>query len=81
MKQNVLSDGQISEIIASAWADDVSFDEIKQKTGLSEQDVIRLMRTELNSSSFKLWRARVSGRKTKHRKLLKQIVRPHAIED
>lgn len=81
MKQQTLSDGQISEIIALAWADDVSFDEIKEKTGLSEQDVIRLMRSELKSSSFKLWRARVSGRKTKHRKLLKQIVRPQSIED
>lgn len=60
-----------SEIIALAWADDVSFDEIKQKHGLTEKDVIRLMRRHLKPSSFKMWRERVSGRKTKHRKLFK----------
>lgn len=60
-----------SEIVALARADDVSFDKIKQKHGLSEKQVINLMRTHLKPRSFKLWRASVSGRKTKHRKLLK----------
>lgn len=65
------SDADISEIIALAWADDVSFEEIKQRYGFSEKAVIRLMRGHLKRSSFKLWRERVSGRITKHRKLLK----------
>lgn len=65
------SDADISEIIALAWADDVSFEEIKQRYGISEKEVIRLMRGHLKRSSFKLWRERVSGRITKHRKLLK----------
>lgn len=65
-----------SEIIALAWADDVSFDEIKQKHGLTEKDVIRLMRSHLKPSSFKLWRERVSGRKTKHRKMFKLKQQP-----
>ena len=65
------SDADISEIIALAWADDISFDEIKQKHGLTEKDVILLMRSHLKRSSFKLWRERVSGRKTKHQKLLR----------
>lgn len=69
------SDGFTSEIIALAWADDVSFDEIKTKHGLSEKDVIRLMRLNLKRSSFKLWRERVSGRKTKHKKLLRTTQR------
>jgi uncharacterized protein (TIGR03643 family) len=56
----------ISEIIALAWADDVSFDKIKRDTGLSEHDVIRVMRGNLKPRSFKVWRARVSGRKSKH---------------
>jgi uncharacterized protein (TIGR03643 family) len=56
----------ISEIIALAWADDVSFDKIKRDTGLAERDVIRVMRSNLKPGSFKVWRARVSGRKTKH---------------
>ena len=70
------SDADISEIIALAWADDISFDEIKQKHGLSEKDVILLMRGHLKRSSFKLWRERVSGRKTKHQKLLRAKQRP-----
>ena len=70
------SDADVSEIIALAWADDVSFDEIKQKHGLTEKDVILLMRGYLKRSSFKLWRERVSGRKTKHQKLLRAKQHP-----
>jgi uncharacterized protein (TIGR03643 family) len=55
-----------SEIIALAWADDVSFDRIKRDTGLSEREVIVIMRGQLKPRSFELWRARVSGRKAKH---------------
>ncbi len=65
------SDALISEAIAMAWADDVSFDKIRQKLGLTESDTIKLMRTHLKPSSFRLWRKRVSGRKTKHAKLLR----------
>ncbi|MEM9313894.1 MAG: TIGR03643 family protein [Pseudomonadota bacterium] len=53
-------------IIWAAWADRVSFDEIEARTGASEADVIRLMRKRLKASSFRRWRARVSGRGTKH---------------
>jgi uncharacterized protein (TIGR03643 family) len=66
-----LSDGELSEIIGLAWADDVSFEDIKKKLGLAEADVIYVMRRELKPSSFRLWRKRVSGRKTKHQKLLR----------
>jgi uncharacterized protein (TIGR03643 family) len=60
-----------------AWADDVSFDKIKRDKGLSEADVIKIMRRNLKASSFKLWRKRVSGRSSKHEKrakLLKQEI-------
>ncbi len=57
-------------VIDLAWADDVSFDEIKLRTGFVEKDVIRLMRRCLKPSSFRMWRARVSGRRTKHQKKL-----------
>lgn len=67
------NDGLTSEVIALAWADEVSFDEIKERFSLTEADVIRIMRSNLKPTSFKLWRARVSGRKTKHRKILKQL--------
>ena len=71
VSSDVLSEALISEAIAMAWADDVSFDRIKEKLGLSEPDTIRLMRTHLKPTSFRLWRKRVSGRKTKHAKLLR----------
>ena len=41
-----------------------------------EADVIQLMRRELEPRSFRLWRKRVSGRVTKHRKLLKEQLNP-----
>jgi len=62
------SEAFISDIIGAAWADDVSFDQIKQETGLSESDVIALMRRHLKATSFKLWRRRVYGRRSKHEK-------------
>lgn len=55
-----------SEVIELAWCDDTSFDSIKAQTGLSEKDVIDLMRHSLKPNSFKLWRKRVSGRASKH---------------
>jgi len=57
-----------SEIIALAWEDAVSFDAIEAQTGLSEDAVIALMRRTLKPASFRRWRARVSGRASKHRK-------------
>lgn len=49
-------------VIWAAWADRVSFDEIRERTGLAEKHVIRLMRRSLKPSSFRLWRKRVGGR-------------------
>ena len=60
-----------NDIIGMAWQDRVSFDEIKKKTGLFEKEVIKLMRKNLKRKSYILWRKRVKGRITKHRKLLK----------
>ena len=55
-----------SEVIELAWCDDTTFDSIKSQTCLAEKDVIKLMRTNLKPSSFRLWRKRVSGRAAKH---------------
>ena len=52
-----------------AWEDRTPFEAIRSSYGLSEAQVIKLMRRSLKPSSFRLWRARVSGRKTKHGKL------------
>lgn len=58
----------ISDIIGMAWADEISFDQIKNDSGLSEGEVIKIMRSNLKAGSFKLWRKRVSGRNSKHDK-------------
>lgn len=63
-----MTESEISDIIEKAWQDDVSFDAIQATTGLSEAEVITLMRRELKPSSFRMWRKRVTGRKTKHGK-------------
>tara|TARA_Y100000590_G_scaffold103805_1_gene118022 strand:+ start:275 stop:481 length:207 start_codon:yes stop_codon:yes gene_type:complete len=59
------------EVIGMAWRDKISFDEIKKKTGLNEKEVIKLMRKKLKKKSYILWRKRVRGRISKHRKLFK----------
>ena len=56
----------IDRIVEMAWEDRTSFEAIQYQFGLSEKDVIALMRKEMKSSSFRMWRKRVSGRKTKH---------------
>ena len=60
-------------VIRMAWADRCSFEQIRERTGLQESDVIKVMRRELKPSSFRRWRARVSGRVTKHRKRFKRM--------
>ena len=59
----------IDRIIEMAWEDRTTFDAIKFQFGLCEQEVIKLMRSEMKLKSFKMWRKRVQGRKTKHQKL------------
>lgn len=55
-------------VIEMAWEDRTPFEAIQFQFGLSEKDVIELMRKELKRSSFNLWRKRVnSGISKKHR--------------
>jgi len=56
-------------IIEMAWEDRTPFEAIMTQFGISEQQVIVLMRHELKRTSFNRWRARVQGRTTKHSKL------------
>ncbi len=72
---------QISSVIRLAWEDRTTFEEILTRTGLNEHEVITIMRRELKPSSFRLWRKRVSGRVTKHRKLLEQRLSGPADDD
>lgn len=65
---NQISDKE-NAIIDMAWCDKTSFDDIKSQTGVSEPEVIKIMRKNLKSSSFRLWRKRVTGRTAKHKML------------
>ncbi|MDC1539605.1 TIGR03643 family protein [Flavobacteriaceae bacterium] len=60
---------ELDRIIEMAWEDRTTFEAIEHQFNLNEQEVIKIMRTHMKSKSFRLWRARVQGRKTKHQKL------------
>lgn len=64
----------IDRIIEMAWEDRTPVDAIYHQFGLSEKNVIDLMRREMKLSSFKMWRKRVQGRSTKHRKLQSETI-------
>lgn len=64
-----LSEADQSRVIEMAWEDRTPFEAIEATYGLAEAEVIRLMRRQLKPGSFRLWRQRVSGRKSKHKKL------------
>mgnify|MGYP000054688072 FL=1 len=58
----------IDRIIEMAWEDRTPFEAIHFQFGVSEAQVIELMRRNLKRSSFNLWRKRVnSGVSQKHR--------------
>lgn len=61
-----LSEEEINRIIEMAWEDRTPFDAIQSQFGIAEAEVIKLMRRNMKLSSFKMWRERVQGRKTKH---------------
>ena len=60
---------EIDRIIEMAWEDRTPFEAIFNQFDINEKELIAIMRNNLKKSSFKLWRERVSGRKTKHSKL------------
>lgn len=62
-----MTEKETDRIIEMAWEDRTPFEAIEIQFGYTEADVIKLMRKELKSSSFKLWRKRVnSGISSKH---------------
>ena len=64
-----LTEAEIDRIIKMAWEDRTPFEAITYQFGLSERDVIQMMRRNLKPSSFRLWRKRVnSGVSQKHEK-------------
>jgi uncharacterized protein (TIGR03643 family) len=67
-KLSSLDPQTVNRVIEMAWEDRTPFSAIEFQFGLQEKEVIALMRREMKRSSFKMWRRRVSGRKTKHRR-------------
>tara|TARA_R110000824_G_scaffold222077_3_gene409401 strand:- start:86219 stop:86494 length:276 start_codon:yes stop_codon:yes gene_type:complete len=61
-----LPDDEQSRVIEMAWEDRTPFEAIETLFGMSEPDVIEVMRHQLKPASFRLWRKRVTGRATKH---------------
>ena len=72
MKSKNLVD--IDRIIEMAWEDRTPFEAIFLQFNINEKELKTIMRNNLKKSSFKLWRERVSGRKTKHSKLRENSV-------
>lgn len=73
-KADNLSQADKSRIVEMAWEDRTPFDAIEFQFGLNEEETIELMRSEMKRSSFNMWRKRVTGRNTKHRKKRKDSV-------
>ena len=63
-----LDTATVDRVLEMAWEDRTTFEAIEQQFGLKEKDVIATMRYYMKRSSFKMWRKRVSDRKTKHEK-------------
>jgi uncharacterized protein (TIGR03643 family) len=58
----------LDRIIGMAWEDRTPFEAIERQFGVSEAEVIAIMRKNMKESSFKMWRERMKGRQTKHEK-------------
>ena len=65
----LISESEVSRVVEMAWEDRTPFEVIEATFGLSEAETIKLMRRGMKANSFRLWRKRVTGRVTKHRKL------------
>lgn len=72
-----LTESDISRIIEMAWEDRTPFEAIASQFAISESQVIKIMRGNISAGAFRRWRARVSGRKTKHAELRQPRVSRH----
>ncbi|WP_343488456.1 TIGR03643 family protein [Allomuricauda sp. d1] len=73
MEQN-FTERELDRIVEMAWEDRTPFEAITFQFGISEQETIEIMRREMKPGSFRMWRERVQGRKTKHAKLRSEDV-------
>lgn len=71
-KNREMKEADKSRIIEMAWEDRIPFESIEHQFSLKPGEVIKLMRKSLKPSSFRMWRRRTAGRKTKHQKLFEK---------
>jgi len=76
-KSEAMDPNVVSRIIEMAWEDRTAFEAIEAQFGLNESAVIALMRSQMQRSSFRMWRQRVAGRVTKHAALRSPDVDRH----
>lgn len=72
-----LCESDISRIVEMAWEDRTAFEAIEVQYGLNESGVIALMRGHMKPSSFRMWRKRMAGRRTKHAALCGTVFLRH----
>ena len=77
LQVSTFTEADISRIIEMAWEDRTAFEAIEAQFGINQDGVIKVMRANLKLSSFKLWRERTHGQKTKHIKLRVDEVNRH----
>lgn len=77
IKNNDMTPADISRVIEMAWEDRTPFEAIEKQFYLNQDGVIKLMRANLKRGSFKLWRERTNGQKTKHLHLRATAVTRH----
>lgn len=66
LPQKSICEASHSRVVEMAWEDRTPFEAIEAQFGLNESAVIALMRRYLLPSSFRMWRKRMAGRRTKH---------------
>ena len=55
---STLGEEEMARIVRMAWEDRTSFDAIKEQFGLSPNEVVKFMRTQLDPKAYKRWRRR-----------------------
>ena len=78
-KQNqswkLISKNDQDRIVRLAWEDRSSFESIRFQFGLSANEVVKFMRTQLDTKSYKRWRLRATQQgQLKHEKLRPKVV-------
>ena len=60
---------ETSRIIEMAWQDRITFEAIEVNFGINESQVMRIMKQNLKTSSYRMWRKRVKQKSFKNKKL------------